>query len=287
MLTFLMQTWRFVVVATQCSGHLIKPTHAVFLAVCMLTSFAAVAQPAAATPGVVIMHGKGGSPNRHVKGLAATLQDQGFLVVNTEMPWSRERDYDVSLEGAEKEVDGAIAQLRAQGAQRIFLAGHSQGGMFALYYASRHPVNGVIALAPGGDPGSATPREKLAPSVAFARIQTANGHGDEEMELADYESAKGTYPVHTTPNIYLSWFAPDSDYNLLRSVKALPAALPLLYIAPTRDYPALVRANQNILAASPRQGKTEVYEPNSTHIGAPSASISKVVEWVRSISVMP
>jgi pimeloyl-ACP methyl ester carboxylesterase len=287
MLRHVVQVWRSIVLATQYVGHIKPPTHGALLAACMLTSFVAGAQPAAPMPGVVIMHGKGGSPNRHVKGLAVTLRDQGFAVANLEMPWSAERDYDASLSGAEQEVDAAVAQLRAKGAQRIFVAGHSQGGMFALYYASRHTVDGVIALAPGGDPGSATPREKLAATVALARTLEANGHGDEEMELADYETAKGTYPVHTTPNIYLSWFAPDTDYNLLRSVKALPAALPLLFVAPTQDYPALVRANRNILAAAPRPGKTELYEPNATHIAAPGASSSKVADWIRSISAAP
>jgi pimeloyl-ACP methyl ester carboxylesterase len=287
MLTFLMQTWRSVVVAAQCFGYFKNPSCGALLAVCMFTSFAAEAQPAAPTPGVVIMHGKGGSPNRHVKGLAVALRDQGFAVANLEMPWSGERDYDASVSGAENEVDAAVAQLRAQGAQRIFVAGHSQGGMFALYYASRHAVDGVIALAPGGDPGSATPREKLAATVALARTQVADGHGDEKMALSDYEGAKGTYPIQTTPNIYLSWFAPDSDYNLLRSVKTLPAELPLLYVAPTQDYPALIRANRNILAATPRPGKTELYEPISTHIGAPAASTRKVVDWVRSVSAAP
>jgi pimeloyl-ACP methyl ester carboxylesterase len=287
MFKLFVKMWCATVVAAKCFSSLKIPTQGALLAVFMLTSLAAGAQPASPTPGVVIMHGKGGSPNRHVNGLAVALRDQGFVVANLEMPWSSEREYDASLGGAEKEVEAAIAQLRTQGAQRIFVAGHSQGGMFALYYASRHAVDGVIAIAPGGDPGSATPREKLAATVAAARTQISDGHGDEKMALADYESAKGVYPIHTTPNIYLSWFEPESDYSLLRSVKSLPATLPLLYVAPTQDYPALVRAHRSILAATPRPGKTELYEPNATHIGAPSASISKVVEWVRSISAAP
>jgi len=256
------------------------------LALCVLISLlaspAAWAQTAAPQPGVVVMHGKGGSPNRHVKGLAVALQDQGFLVANLEMPWSGERDYDASLAGAEAEVDAAIARLRALGAQRIVVAGHSQGGMFALYYASRRGVDGVVALAPGGDPGSATPREKLAATVALARGLVASGHGDQKTELMDYEGAKGTYAIHTTPHIYLSWFDPDSDYSLQRVARRLPATLPVLYVAPTQDYPALVRANRSILAALPRDTKTELYEPNTTHLGAPGASIAKVVAWIRS-----
>ena len=36
--------------------------------------------------GIVIMHGKGGSPSRHVSDLALSLERHGFLVANLDMP---------------------------------------------------------------------------------------------------------------------------------------------------------------------------------------------------------
>jgi len=47
--------------------------------------------------GIVIMHGKGGSPEGLVAGLAATLEANGYLVANIEMPWSGSRQYDVPV----------------------------------------------------------------------------------------------------------------------------------------------------------------------------------------------
>ncbi|NNU42411.1 hypothetical protein [Ramlibacter montanisoli] len=83
--------------------------------------------PAAPGIAVVVMHGKGGSPARHVNGLASFLEQRGYLVANLEMPWSGRREYDVPVDAAEKEVDAALDAMRARGAGKVFVAGHSQG----------------------------------------------------------------------------------------------------------------------------------------------------------------
>lgn len=71
--------------------------------------------------GVIVMHGKGGSPNsRHMTGLVSTLESQGYLVANLDMPWSGTREYDVSVSRAEGEVESALEKLRNQGAQKVF-----------------------------------------------------------------------------------------------------------------------------------------------------------------------
>src|SRR3546814_16154553 len=88
--------------------------------------------------GVVVMHGKGSSPTKHVSRLASTLQGKGYAVANLEMPWSGKRDYDVDVAAADKEVNAALDGLRARGAKTLFVAGHSQGGLFALRYGNNH-----------------------------------------------------------------------------------------------------------------------------------------------------
>lgn len=245
------------------------------------------AQGAGPVVGVVVMHGKGGSPLRLVSELAAALGSHGYKVANLEMPWSGQREYDATPEAAEQQVDDAITTLRGQGATKVLVAGHSQGGLFALYYGSRRAVDGVIALAPGGDPGSATPREKLADTVQRARTLVAQGKGNDTTELADYEGAKGTYPLHTTPAIYLRWFDPEGGLGLLQSARRMPASTPVLYVAPRNDYPALVRINPSIFAALPRHPLTQFHEPASNHQRAPTAAISEVLVWTQAVAQRP
>jgi len=88
----------------------------------------AMAQTPLPEIGVVIMHGKRGSPAGVVSNLAFSLEERGYLVANLEMPWSRNREYDVSVAAAENEVDAALRKLRDQGARKVFVIGYSQGG---------------------------------------------------------------------------------------------------------------------------------------------------------------
>lgn len=230
--------------------------------------------------GVVLMHGKGGSPTKHVADLAASLERNGFLVANLEMPWSGRRDYDVDVGAAETEVEAALATLRQKGASKVFVAGHSQGGGFALYFSGKHRVDGVVAIAPGGNVGNPIFREKLADSVELARKLVAEGKGQEKARLNDYEGAKGSYPVMATPAAYLTWFEPDGAMNQALAMKSIPADIPVLFIAPSNDYPGLLRVKEAMFGLLVKHPLTKLYEPNSSHLNAPTASFQEIKEWI-------
>jgi esterase/lipase len=246
------------------------------------------AAPAAESPlpaiGIAIMHGKGGSPSKYVAGLASSLERNGYLVANLEMPWSGRRDYDVNVDAAIEEVQSALDTLRSRGANKLFVAGHSLGALFALYYAGQYPVDGVIAIAPGGSVSTPVFREKLGESVKLARSLVAEGKGNEKTRLTDYEGAKGTYPVITTPVAYLSWFDPDGAMSLIKSAKLMNPRVPVLYVAPKGDYPILAKSKQVIFSAFPPHALTKLYEPDSTHLEAPSAARDEIFRWTSQVA---
>ncbi len=233
--------------------------------------------------GIVIMHGKGGSPERYVSDLASSLEQEGYLVANLEMPWSGAREYDVNVEAAEKEIESGLDMLRGKGAKKLFVAGHSQGGLFALYFGGKHLVDGVIAIAPGGSVNSSVFRENLGESVALARKLIAEGKGSEKTPLTDYEGSRGTYSIFTAPLVYLSWFDPDGAMSLARAAKAVKPQVPVLYIVPTGDYPPLLKAKQPMFALLPRNPLTKLYEPDSNHLDAPYYSINEIVRWTTEV----
>src|SRR5690554_1803560 len=202
------------------------------LALVGLTGCATTSSTSTATNGmgVVIMHGKGGSPTRHVSGLASALQGKGYAVANLEMPWSGKRNYDVDVAVAEQEVDAALESLRARGAKTVFVAGHSQGGLFALHYGNKHDVDGIIAMAPGGDAGNQTFTGKLGPSVFAAKKLVAAGQGSKVEKFYDYEGTKGLQPVNTTAANYLSWFDPDGAMNQGIAVRNMKPGTPVLFV---------------------------------------------------------
>jgi pimeloyl-ACP methyl ester carboxylesterase len=250
----------------------------------MILSLSAVAESTSSQIGIVIMHGKGGSPTKFVSGLASSLESQGYLVANLEMPWSGTRDYDVNVSAAEQEVEAALSTLREKGAKKLFVAGHSQGGLFALYFGNKHLVDGVIAIAPGGNVASQIFRDKLGDSVAQARKLIAEGKGEDKVSLADYENRRGTYPVVSPPAAYLTWFDPDGAMNQKKAIQNFNPAIPVLFIAPTNDYPALRKIKQEMFDALPKHAHTRLYEPSASHIEAPSASANEIVEWIKAIA---
>jgi hypothetical protein len=101
------------------------------------------------------------------------------------------------------------------------------------------------------------------------------------MQFLDFEASKGTYPVVTTAANYLSWFEPDGAMNQALAMRNVNPKVPVLYIAPTGDYPGLKKLRQSMFDALPRHPLTRLYEPDATHLGAPSASLDEILRWTR------
>ena len=101
---------------------------------------------------VLLMHGKGGSP-QSLAGLAAKLKPT-CLGRSPDMPWSARRGGDRTADEAMQEIARHVKELRQQGFQRVLLGGLGAGANAAIAYAGKvGDVDGVIALAPD-DAGS-------------------------------------------------------------------------------------------------------------------------------------
>lgn len=243
-----------------------------------------VAIPQVDSIGIVIMHGKGGSPTGLVAELARTLEEKGHLVANLDMPWSGRRHYDVPVGGAVEEVGAAVAGLRGKGAKKVFVAGHSQGGAFATYLAGKLAVDGVIVIAPGGNVDHFFFREKVRDSLARARQLVADGKGGEPATLDDFEGGRGLFPVVTAPAVYVTWFDPEGAMNMARAARAANPATPILWIVPGRELPGLRKTNIPMFRTLPANPRTRFYEPDSDHRGAPTASAEEIARWTREVA---
>jgi pimeloyl-ACP methyl ester carboxylesterase len=254
------------------------------LAALQLLAVGLAAAQTQASIGIAVMHGKGGGPNGLVKALADGLEGKGYRVANLEMPWSGKREYDKDVPAAEQEVDAALAKLRTAGATKLFVAGHSQGAVFALHYATQHPLDGLIIVAPGGSVGTRFYQQKVGAAVSRARELIAAGKGNVRGDFDEFEGGKGNTTVHTTAASYLSWFDPDGAMNQLKSSAALPAALPVLHVAPTSDYPALMRAKRTMFNALPANPLTKLYEPDANHRSAPTVALEEIARWTAEVA---
>src|SRR5262249_53562815 len=100
----------------------------------------------AETVGVVMMHGKHGTPSQ-LQQIADTIAEAGFAVERPEMCWSAARIYDRTYLECFADIDAAAARLKARGATTIVVLGMSLGGNAALGFGARR--QGFAAIVAG------------------------------------------------------------------------------------------------------------------------------------------
>src|SRR5215471_4227411 len=238
----------------------------IFCALLVLAVLPGLGTPACAqTIGIVLMHGKTGSPNTVIDQIAMVLPGAGYLVDTPEMCWSRRRIYDRPFLDCLTEIDSAIGRLKGRGAGRIVVAGMSQGGDAALVYgAQRSGLAGIVALAPAASPEHQAQLPDIAKSIAEAKAMVVTGRGNEPSSFADRNSATAL-SVRTTAVIYLSYLDPQGPANMLNAVRSLHA--PLLWVAGTAD-PSQTRA-QAEFAQVPANPLNRFVMVSAAHLGTP------------------
>jgi dienelactone hydrolase len=247
---------------------------------CAAGAGGAAAGAAAGDIGVVLMHGKWGTPDRHIGDVAGALARSGYRVENVEMPWSRTRLYDKSYDAALVEVDEAVARLRARGARRVVVGGHSLGANAALAYgASRDGVAGVMALAPGHTPERFAAR--LGDSLAKAKAMVAEGRGDSTAGFEDINQGERR-TVSVRARIYLSYFDPDGPAVMPRNTANLKPAAALLWVVGTRD-PLFARGAAYAFADAPANPVSRYVVVPADHLSTPAASIDAVLAWLAAL----
>jgi predicted esterase len=230
--------------------------------------------------GIVLMHGKNGSPaTPSVLRLASRLDFEGFIVITPDMPYSRARQYDKSYEDTAVEIDGAVAELKKRGANRIFIAGHSLGANVALYYGTIKVVDGVLAIAPGHVPETTQFQERIGDSVEHAKVLLKEGKDDERARFQDTNQGIN-YTIRVTPKIYLSWFDPDGHAVMPRNAAALKPGPAFLWVIGTQDR-LYKRGSAYAFDKVPANANNKYLVVNSDHMDTPKDAAEEVVKWLK------
>lgn len=231
--------------------------------------------------GVVLLHGKAGSPSGYIRELTTSLQSNGHLVSTPTMPWAENRIYDASFNEALREIDREVDSLRQQGAKFVVVAGHSLGANVALgYAASRDSASGIIALAPAHTPELPAFIKRLGQDVRRARELVRTGKGKEKHRFSDLNQGQ-SLEVAATAEVYLTWFEPDGPAVMPKSVASFKVPIPLLLVvgsqertAPGKDY---------VFDKAPPHPKSRFVTVPADHFAVPSAAIKEVVTWLGSL----
>lgn len=231
--------------------------------------------------GVVLMHGKGGRTGL-IDGLAAAIRAAGAKVATPLMPWSRDRIYDRTHEEAMKEIDTAVAALRADGATRIVVAGHSMGANAALGYGARRDgLAGVILLAYGHVPNNKYFRTHFAGDVARAKELIDAGRGAETGSYPDINTGSAESRT-VSAEIYWSWFSPDGPAGDRQNAENFRPGTPVLWVSADSD-----RISQYgrplIWDRLPPSPKSRFEIISSDHRSTPEDAKAIVVEWLAAL----
>jgi len=257
--------------------HFLRRLAAVLIAVLALSA-AAAAGGALQGTGVVFLHGKGVWPGAFDGGIGASLAAEGALVATPELPWSFGRIYDATYEQAMSEIDAAVRGLRARGATRLIVIGHSLGANAAIGYAARGArIDALVVIAPGHLPETDRLRRHTADARAEATALIAAGKGNARRTFPDLVQGIPSFCT-ATPLVYLSMFDPNGAAVIPKNIAAMPA-IPLLWVVGTFD-PINSRGRDYAFARAPPHPKSRYLEVFASHLTTALVARSRVVEWV-------
>lgn len=240
---------------------------------------AAASAQAADKLGVILMHGKQGSPDKQIVSLASDLASEGYLVATPEMCWSKRRIYDRIYPDCIAELDKAADKLKADGATAIVVAGHSLGGNGALYYAATRPVKAVVLLAAAHNPERFINRTEIVESLAKAKAMIAEGRGKETANFNEV-NAGWTFTVSCSADIYASFFDPEGPAVMPLTIAGIQA--PILWVSGDRDKGQ--KGAADVLAKAPANPLNKHVVVSADHMDTPDTAIPTVREWLRAVA---
>lgn len=259
---------------------MIRRVFATLLA-CLAFSAGALAQDKL---GVIVLHGKQGMPtgNQGLSVIASNLQAAGHKVIVPSASWGRGtwETTNVTVEEALAQLDGYAAQLRAQGATRIVVIGHSLGACVGLAYAvERGNLAGLVMLAPGHNPaGRYRSNDKARKDIDHARALVEQGKGNQTMTGSDANQGSNiTMSVRAA--VYYSWQNPAGLASMPHEAPRLPASTPLLMVVGDGD-PMSGRAEGLIYKPAAKNPYSRYVTNGSGHIETPMAAAKVTTDWV-------
>lgn len=231
--------------------------------------------------GVVLLHGKGGTPTTMIEGLSESLRKEGALVEAPELPWSARRIYDATYDQAMAEIDAAVERLKKGGATKITVAGHSLGGNAAIGYGARRKgLHAVVALAPGHLPEAWALRLRTRSAIVLAKQLVASGKGDVPMSFPDL--AQGIpFSIKATPAVYLSMFDPEGPAVIPRNAAAMEP-VPFLWVVGVAD-PIFFHGRDYGFDPGAKHPKSKYMVIAGTHMTTPFQARRAIIDWLKSL----
>lgn len=232
------------------------------------------------TLGVVLLHGKGGD-TRWVNPLASNLRSAGVQVAVPDMPWHRNRIYDKSFDDSLAEISGYVSRLKANGAKKVIVAGHSLGAIASAGYGARvGDIQGIILLAPGHFVGLDGFSRNFSEDLNKAHSMIRSGKGNDRGNFGDINAGQRD-TRYVSANIYMSWFSPRGPAEFVENMSNLKDGVSVLYVAGSRDRIPQTQNRGYAFDGAPKNSRNRFVIVDADHLDVPARSGEVVVEWLR------
>ncbi|MCE2780968.1 alpha/beta hydrolase [Limnohabitans sp.] len=239
---------------------------------------AAEAQPLSC--GVVLMHGKWGMPQSpFLKPVVQKLEPHCQFKL-LEMPWSRQRLYDLPYADALGQIRDAVAEFRKAGVLWVAVGGQSFGANASLaYMAQVGDADAILPLAPGHAPEFFYQLPDVRRSVDAARKLVDSGQGDTLVEMSDVNQGQRR-PVKTSANALWSYFNPQGWGNMGLSAGAVRKAVPVFWAIGTLD-PLHGAGSTEIYQKLPAHSDSRYLVVRANHANTPEVAADELLDWVK------
>jgi pimeloyl-ACP methyl ester carboxylesterase len=232
--------------------------------------------------GIVLIHGKWGNPTGNIKPLADALRSNGYRVVTPLMPWSVKRGYDKSYQEAIGELDEIVSSFKTRGVSRVYVMGTSFGANGSIAYAAygKHPIDGVVAIAPGHIIDLPRFSKIYSKDVALAGEMIKAGKGDEIGNFLDSNAGK-RQQFDMKASTYWSYFDPNGMGSMSISSKKITPKIPLFVLLGGQHDIATPLGKEYIFSNWPEHPKS-VYTTleGAEHFTAPEFAIDPILKWL-------
>lgn len=232
--------------------------------------------------GIVLIHGKWGNPTGNIKPLADALRSNGYRVVTPLMPWSVKRGYDKPYQDAISELDDIVSNFKSRGVSRVYVIGTSFGANGSIAYAAygKHPIDGVVAIAPGHIIDLPKFAKIYSKDVAIASDMIKAGKGDEIGNFLDSNAGK-RQQFDMKASTYMSYFDPNGIGALSISAKKVTQKIPLLVLLGGSHDIAVPLGKEYIYSNWPEHPKSNyAVLDGAEHFTAPEFAIDPILKWL-------
>lgn len=231
--------------------------------------------------GFLILHGKGSGPNNpscSITPLAEKMISDGLLVDYQAYSWGINSLYHSKFEDTENELRAGVQRLRARGATRVHLVGHSMGVSISFYYAIRNSdFDSIVGLAGAHNIHHPRMQYVVKWSVAKAKKLTAEGN-DDVTEFVDW-SAIDILALKARPSCYLSYFDPEGNANMATNVRRVARPLNVLMVSGTNDTTQAI-TKEFIYDIVPKTAYSSWIVTNDDHGSVCLNAYNDVIKWV-------